>query len=64
MAAGQQWWESVSVLVRLFSKVMALVTFTSSEILRQVLSILTVPLRTHQEDDSQVKPALPIRDFT
>lgn len=64
MAVDQQWWESVSVLVRLFSKEVALVTFTFSEILRQVLSILRVPLRTHQEDESQVKSALPVRDFT
>lgn len=64
MAVGQQWWESVYVLVRLFSKEMAFVTFTFSEILLQVLSSLRVPLRTHQEDDSQVKSALPVRDFT
>lgn len=48
----------------LCSKEEALVTFTSSEILRQVLSILRVPLRTHLEDDSQVKSALTVRDFT
>lgn len=41
-----------------------LVTFASSEIRHQVLSILRVLLRTHQEDDSQVKSALPVRDFT
>lgn len=36
----------------------------SPEMLHQALSILKVPLRTHQEDDSQVKSALPGRDFT
>lgn len=51
-----------NLCLRLFSKEVALVT--SSEIPRQVLSILRVPLRTHQEDDSQVKSALPVRDFT
>lgn len=59
----RQWASSGGNLcLRLFSKEVALVT--SSEILRQVLSILRVPLRTHQEDDSQVKSALPVRDFT
>ena len=51
-----------NLCLRLFSKEVALVT--SSEIPHQVLSILRVPLRTHQEDDSQVKSALPVRDFT
>lgn len=54
----------LSVLVRFFSEEVALVTFTSSGIPPQVLSILKVPLRTHQEDDSQVKSSLPVRDFT
>lgn len=60
----QQWWESVTVLERLLCEEEALVTFTSSEIMSRVLSILRVPLRTHQEDDCQVKSALPVRDFT
>ncbi|KAF0042184.1 hypothetical protein F2P81_005716 [Scophthalmus maximus] len=49
----QQWWESVTVLERLLCEEEALVTFTSSEIMSRVLSILRVPLRTHQEDDCQ-----------
>ncbi|KAK1897534.1 BURP domain containing protein 8 [Dissostichus eleginoides] len=70
MAADQQWWECVTadayagehnrgkttVLIRLFSKEVAVVT--SSEILPEVLSILRVPLRTHQEDDSQCEDCI------
>lgn len=39
---------AVSALARFFSKEVALVTFTSSKILHQVLSILKVPLRTYK----------------
>lgn len=54
----------LSVSVRFLSKEGTLVTFTFSEILHQYLSILKVPLRAHQEDDSQVKSSLSVRDFT